>query len=148
MPTGIVRMGGSVYGVANKRDGCTMVSFSRSKRKFRVICVIDRQMRALAADVSDLGCGVLSNLLLHREVPELGISGKMAAILEVKKEIPACVSLVAHILREARRPPLSCGPTCPSASHFDRGAHRMNGNRIVAPVGVARVPAERDVPGP
>jgi hypothetical protein len=25
----------SFYGVANKRDGCTMVSFSRSKRKFR-----------------------------------------------------------------------------------------------------------------
>src|SRR5208337_390797 len=26
----------SFYGVANKRDGCTMVSFSRSKRKFRL----------------------------------------------------------------------------------------------------------------
>jgi hypothetical protein len=25
----------SFYGAANKRDGCTMVSFSRSKRKFR-----------------------------------------------------------------------------------------------------------------
>jgi hypothetical protein len=26
----------SLYGVANKRDGCTMVSFSRSKGRFRL----------------------------------------------------------------------------------------------------------------
>jgi len=29
----------SFYGAANKRDGCTMVSFSRSKRKFRIIAI-------------------------------------------------------------------------------------------------------------
>lgn len=27
----------SFYGAANKRDGCTMVPFSRSKRKFRLM---------------------------------------------------------------------------------------------------------------
>jgi len=28
----------SFYGVANKRDQCTMMSFSRSKRKFQLVC--------------------------------------------------------------------------------------------------------------